>query len=140
MNENIIEVYGVVSDLQRGMKAFKIDDRWDATPMHQFTLTDDEGNKFNVFVLENNCECKIENGLHCYVKGAMNDKGILVAGYVDRWGRYCDHCGKHHEEGYYSEDTSLYFCSDECLEAEYTQEEIEEERERETLFWTEWYN
>lgn len=37
--------------------------------------------------------------------------------------RYCSICGKEMTEGYYNEDEFQYYCSDECLHKDYTDEE-----------------
>jgi hypothetical protein len=44
-------------------------------------------------------------------------------------------------EGYYNESDIKYYCSDECLHEELTQEQIDELQEDEDnleLYWTEW--
>lgn len=54
--------------------------------------------------------------------------------------RICDVCGSTMEEGYMIEGGFGYWCSDDCLEdSQYTEKEIEEMRESEDLFYTEWY-
>lgn len=131
MNKNV-EVWGICTEF------LKQDD------IYRIYLKDDKGTIFQISVSEYDVEAEIEVGTHYYAKGEdateiMGQKAVF-ADFVDRWGRYCSHCGKHHEEGYYSENTFMYFCSEECLNAEYTEEEIQEERESEYLFWTEWYN
>lgn len=132
-----IEIWGVASDRR---ECAKIDN---LVKNYQFTITTEDGTKYNAFALEPNMTCDIKDGLHIYAKGVI-ENGVFVAGYVERWGRYCDHCGKHHTEGYYSENTGMYFCSEECLKAEYTQEEIDEEIIDDDgngyLYWTEWEN
>jgi hypothetical protein len=55
--------------------------------------------------------------------------------------RECTVCEKEMLEGYYHEGTEEYFCTDECLRTEYTEEEIKENQQDEeemTLYWTEW--
>lgn len=41
--------------------------------------------------------------------------------------RVCTHCGKVMREGYCIENGAAYYCSDECLMAEMTMEEYEEQ-------------
>lgn len=41
----------------------------------------------------------------------------------DKWERTCSHCNKKMDEGYCIHGGVQYFCSQECLEYEYTQEE-----------------
>lgn len=40
--------------------------------------------------------------------------------------RYCSVCNKEMTEGYYNEDEFQYYCSDECLHKDYTDEEYNE--------------
>lgn len=49
--------------------------------------------------------------------------------------RFCDICGQPMTEGYYVVGT--YYCSEECLHRDYTQEEYEEMYGDEA-YWTEW--
>ena len=147
MDKNIIEVYGVASNYQRALKVNKINDKWNVVKAHYFTLTDDEGNSFDAWVLEENCLWDIENGHHYYMRGTMNEEGLFIAGYLDRWGRYCDHCGKHHTEGYYVNE-HLYACSEECgyalvggklaFEETFEYDEDGELAEDSPTYWTEW--
>ena len=128
------EIWGICTDFTRAQ------DNW------SITLCDDAGNEYVILVHDSKVDADIECGKHLYARGNQlcegesGHKPFIFANCVDRWGRYCSHCGQHHEEGYYSENTGIYACSDECLNAMYTQEEIEEERAFEWLFWTEWYN
>lgn len=67
-------------------------------------------------VLVNECYCDIEVGKHYCVSGEVVEeqgKAILKTDYFEEWGRYCDHCGKHHTEGWYIGE-HLYACCDEC--------------------------
>jgi hypothetical protein len=127
-----MEIYGICTDI------------WHQDDVKRIFLKDDDGLITQVSTHIDFICCNIEIGGHYYAKGedATERMGrpALFADYVGDWGRICSHCGKHHEEGYYSENTCLYACCDECLDALYTEEEIEEEREAEWLFWTEWYN
>lgn len=124
-----IEIYGRAKDITTH--------KFEVTKKHTFTLVAENGEEFSVQVLDNNLCYDLNTEDYFQVVGVEGECGI-VAGFVDRWGRICSHCGKHHTEGYYSENTGLYACSDECLTHLYTEEEIEEEREQEWLFWTEW--
>lgn len=45
---------------------------------------------------------------------------------MKKYARKCDHCWKVFNEGYCIWWGEWYFCSDECLEANFTKEEIEE--------------
>lgn len=122
-----IEIYGKVLHWE------KIND-----DTYLIILKEDETNKeWEVLVMEDDLHWYLDDSRHFYVRGEMVLGGV-VAECADRWGRICSHCGKHHTEGYYSENTGLYACSDECLTHLYTEEEIMEEREQEWLFWTEW--
>lgn len=49
---------------------------------------------------------------HYYASGVKALNGI-IADEVDRWGRYCDVCGKWHTEGYYVFENN-YACSENC--------------------------
>lgn len=64
---------------------------------------------------EDNIFDDIMVGRHYLATGEDNSNahGLYHANYVDRWGRYCDHCGKHHTEGYYVREHE-YACSAEC--------------------------
>jgi hypothetical protein len=58
----------------------------------------------------------------------------------EKFARQCDACGSGMNEGYIINGGEEYFCSDECLHTEYTQEEYEEmhgDDDTET-YWTEW--
>jgi hypothetical protein len=54
---------------------------------------------------------------HYYASGVKVLNGI-IADEVDRWGRYCDVCGKWHTEGYYVGEYE-YACSEDCAIALY---------------------
>ena len=107
-------------------------------------LETEDGQNYWITANDKDVHDDIVVGRHYYASGEENTiaSGLIQADYVDQWGRYCDHCGAHMSEGYYSENTCMYFCSDECLRAEYTQEEIDEEMIDEDgngyLYWTEW--
>lgn len=53
----------------------------------------------------------------------------------------CSCCGTGMNEGYFAEGTEEYYCSDECLRTEWTEEQIQEAQQDEEdmwLYWTEW--
>ena len=112
--------------------------------MWHVVLTDDANNEHSIAISDMNVNCDVETGAHYFALGEQIENGLILGTCLEEWGRICDHCGKWHEEGYYSENTGMYFCSEECLRAEYTQEEIDEEMIDEDgngdLYWTEWDN
>lgn len=61
---------------------------------------------------------------------------------MKKFARKCDHCGKVFNEWYHIDNWyDEYFCSDECLKAEHTEEEIksfEIWEDRSESYWTEW--
>ena len=53
--------------------------------------------------------------------------------------RRCSVCGKYFQEGYCQGGGEMYFCSDECLHTEFTEEEWLEECENDDQsYYTEW--
>ena len=52
--------------------------------------------------------------------------------------RLCEVCGKEVKEGYCIGDGAAYYCSEECLHAEMTQDEYLELYEQDLAYWTEW--
>lgn len=115
-----------------------------------FRLYNEEfANDFVVVIVtaDTNVDWDIENGNHLYVSGEMNEQGEVIAEYVDRWGRYCSHCGKHHEEGYWI-DEYQYACSEECAIAllgskealDKAKEEYDDDADYNPICWVEWYN
>lgn len=54
--------------------------------------------------------------------------------------RYCSICKKEMTEGYYNEDEFQYYCSDECLHKDYTDEEYNKlyDEGRGNFYWTSW--
>ena len=60
---------------------------------------------------------------------------------IDDEGEYriCSVCGKKMREGYMVEGGGGYYCSDECLHKEMTEEEYEKYYEDGVMFYTEWY-
>lgn len=109
---NKIEIYGIASDYQRGMRCIKLGMGWSFIAVHQFKLTDDDNNVYDVCVDDDCADWDIENGRHYCASGTL-ENGVVRATYVDRWGRYCGHCGKHHTEGYWIGEYE-YACSNEC--------------------------
>ena len=72
----------------------------------------------------------------------------LTAEEVDRWGRYCDVCGKWHTEGYYVLEDG-YACDEACAVALYNGDwnafradlallDDPETEEEAPTYWTEW--
>ena len=143
---NKTEICGICSDYQRGMRAFKRGMGWGLVATHHFKLTDDDNNVYDVRVDDDCAEWDIKNGAHLYAEGVL-ENGVLNATYVDRWGRYCSHCGKHHEEGYWINEHE-YACSDECAIAilggkeqfDEAMNEYEDDADYNPICWVEWYN
>ena len=50
--------------------------------------------------------------------------------------RVCDICGKPMKEGYFVSGT--YYCSNECLHEDYSEEEFDELYEDGDAYWTRW--
>ena len=53
--------------------------------------------------------------------------------------RVCSHCGKLMNEGYCIENGAYYYCSDDCLHANMTEEEYLDLYEEGDTYYTEWY-
>lgn len=54
--------------------------------------------------------------------------------------RRCSVCGNLMHEGYCVDMGAAYYCSEDCLHTEYTDEEWEREcNENDQSYWTEWY-
>lgn len=122
-------------------------DYYEQDDVYRITLQDEQGQSYFVSVCDYECHCDVEIGRHYYTKGVDASESMgrpaIFADYVDQWGRYCDHCGRHHEEGYYDESMGVYICSDECLHELYTEDEInalQADEDDLVLYWTEWYN
>lgn len=88
----------------------------------------------------------VENG-HYYASG-VKALGGIIADEVDRWGRYCDVCGKWMTEGYYVLESS-YACSEECavdlyrgdwnaFKADLALLDFPETCDNAPTYWTEW--
>ena len=93
--------------------------------------TEDELNKFASFYLDKWDENTSEN--------------IIAESFTDFWWntdrtcRRCAVCGKLMREGYCVDMGAAYYCSDECLHAEYSDEEWTEECENnDQSYYTEW--
>jgi hypothetical protein len=130
-----IELYGVVTAIQ----SLEVE--------YYFTIKEDGTDKeYNVLVSEDNLDWELTEGGHYYVSGEFS-LDVIVADYVDRWGRYCSHCGKHHEEGYWIGEHE-YACSDECAIAilggkeqfDEAMNEYEDDANYNPICWVEWYN
>ena len=61
--------------------------------------------------------------------------------WIDEEGEYriCSVCGEKMREGYMWEGGDGYYCSDECLHKEMTQEEYLQHYEDGDMFYTQWY-
>lgn len=134
MNVQEIEIWGICVKHQRN------EDNW------LIVLKDDDGIEHNIQVNEANIHEDIELGRHYYASGnalcEQNGISTIFADYLDQWGRYCSHCGKHHEEGYWVYEY-YYACSRECAISLCGSEEefigsfaLDED----ATCWTEWYN
>ena len=53
--------------------------------------------------------------------------------------RVCTACGELMQEGYCIDDGAEYFCSDDCLNSYYSEEEYLELCEQDSAYWTTWY-
>lgn len=80
---------------------------------HAFTLNCAEMGIYKVYVRHEDTEWDIEDDGHYWASGMEIADGLMIATSVDRWGRYCDVCGKWHTEGYYVGEYN-YACSEEC--------------------------
>ena len=52
--------------------------------------------------------------------------------------RICSKCGKPMTSGYVIDDGEAYYCSEECLYEDYTEQEYEDLVEEDRAYWTEW--
>lgn len=134
----MIELYGSVKDITlhetEGVKEYR------------FTLVTENRAEFFVRVNNGNLAYGLNNEDYYCVCGYEDEYGI-DAKYCDRWGRICEHCGKHHFEGYYVNDYH-YACSEECAialcgsEQEFRDsiwvDEDGELAEDSPTYWTEW--
>jgi hypothetical protein len=86
-------------------------------------------------------------GHHYRCTGVRTLNGV-IADEIDRWGRYCDVCGKWHTEGYYVLEND-YACSEECaavlydgdwnaLKADLALLDFPDTCDNAPTYWTEW--
>ena len=64
----------------------------------------------------------------------FNEDGTIFGEY-----RICSHCGKVMIDGYLIDEGAAYYCSDECLYSNMTEEEYQELYKEDIAFYTEWY-
>ena len=145
MKKETKEIYGVIGNVEKHQPCYT-----DAKTFF-FTITDDEDNKkWDVIVSAEAIHWQFDNDnhKHYYVRGIQLDEKTILATYVDRWGRYCDICGKHHVEGYFVGEWE-YACSEECAIALYDGDENafradlallddDETADDAPTYWTEW--
>ena len=93
--------------------------------------TEDELTKFATFYLDKWDENTSED--------------VIAESFTDYWWdtdrtcRRCSECGKLMREGYCVDMGAAYYCSDDCLHTEYTEEEWAEECENnDQSYYTEW--
>ena len=145
MKKETKEIYGVIGNIDK-YRPSSIDS------MHySVILTDEEtGKEWEVIAPSTAIHWQFDNDdhKHYYVRGIQLDEKTILATYVDRWGRYCDHCGKHHVEGYFVGEWE-YACSEECAIALYDGDENafradlallddDETADSAPTYWTEW--
>ena len=53
--------------------------------------------------------------------------------------RYCSECGREMSCGYVINDGEQYFCSDQCLHMNISEEEYEDLVQEDLAYWTEWF-
>lgn len=94
--------------------------------------TEDELNKFASFYLDKWDEDTSED--------------VIAESFTDFWWntdrtcRRCSVCGKLMDEGYCHDAGFRYYCSDECLHHDFTDEQWEQEcDENDQSYWTQWY-
>ena len=83
----------------------------------------------------------------CLDKWNENASGDIVAeAFVSYWWntdrtcRRCSECGKLMREGFCADMGSAYYCSDNCLHSDFTEDEWAEECEtNDQSYYTEWY-
>lgn len=141
MEKSITELWGVVAKVESMGGCYLITIRQDQTNDIWEILVD--SNKMEVD------RGDIEVGKHIYANGTKAEcaKNGLFCQYIDRWGRYCSHCGKHHDEGYWIGEHE-YACSDECAIAlmggkeqfDEAMNEYDDYANYNPICWVEWYN
>ena len=62
---------------------------------------------------------------HDAASGVLVISGVKMAD-MKRFARKCNHCGKLFNEGYCIEGGEEYYCSKQCLNTQYTDQEFEE--------------
>lgn len=87
-------------------------------------------------ILQTIIDCDDNN----YVTLRYNPMGAWYIENDEEDKRYCSICGKEMTEGYYNEDEFQYYCSDECLHKDYTDEEYNElyDNGNGNFYWTQW--
>lgn len=58
--------------------------------------------------------------------------------WIDKEWRICSECGSVMEDGFFVEP-SEYYCSDDCLNKHYTEEEYQKMHDDDNAYWTQWY-
>lgn len=105
MEQNTIELYGVIGKVEY-LHAHGV----------SVTLIEDETNiEWEVVIVDKWVDSDyLKEGFHVVAGGRKGyAKNQIFADYFERWGRYCNHCGKHHVEGFWINEHS-YACSEEC--------------------------
>jgi len=87
----------------------------------------------NVFVLFEDAQSYCDNNNIDY---SMIVKTKLIEG--TKYARKCDCCGSGMNEGYVIGDGERYYCSEECLNTLYTNEEWQEIYDNEDGYYSEW--
>jgi hypothetical protein len=140
METKVITIYGEVSN---------ITDKTESSREYTaFDITTEEGKTYEVLVRDKDIEYWLEENHRYYARGFEIAEGKVVAFDVDRWGRYCDVCGKWHIEGYWVDEMN-YACSEECaltfyggdkeaFQADLALLDNPETADRAYTYWTEW--
>jgi hypothetical protein len=137
-NEPIV-LYGVITDAECIMNTdYLVTFKEDTT-----------GKVWTLIVAKESINCDLIAGTHCLVDGVLCNlaKDSVFVTFIDEWGRYCSHCGKHMTEGYYVYEHQ-YACSEECAIALCGSEQAFKESiwldedgelaEDSPTYWTEW--
>lgn len=127
------EIYGKIHDVSfaqyegRDCRVFWIDERTTKGLKSYLVIVPDE----DVLGWE------LYEGLTYLVRGEENQDGDIIATFADTHSMWCKHCGVHHSEGYYNEDTGEYACSEVCLLALYDGDEdrMREDMDNEVVCW-----
>ena len=140
METKVIEIRGEISNI--------LDKTTCRREYSSFTLTTEEGKTYEVLTKDRDMEYYLEDNHRYWVQGFEIAEGKVVAIQGDRWGRYCDVCGKWHTEGYWVGECH-YACSEECALTFYGGDKAEFEADLALLdnpetadyadtYWTEW--